>query len=218
MKMFFLLFAFCSIQMSFSSIIADNDIVRSYNQLSISVNQVGRVNEDCSITEEVKDSIDSVTSDSCFNEDVLAVINELEDCCCLREDCTFPSNECGNRVVKKGMEMVMSDYKISGSCWTFVNKLYELSGISSANRKVIYKAKKGSLIQDPSLIQPGDWIYHINYSFHNVEHSAVFICWKDYDKKLALTLSHVGQSKYAAGKYGVYDLKGVYHIMRGSMD
>lgn len=204
--------------MSFSNIIVEYDIIRSYNQPYNLGSQLGRENEDCSHREEEKDSIDSVTNDSCFNEDLLSVINELEDCCCLREDCSFPSNEVGNRVVKKGMEMVLNDYKISGSCWTFVNKLYELSGITSANRKVIYKAKKGSLIQDPSLIQPGDWIYHINYSFHNVEHSAVFICWKDYDKKLALTLSHVGQSKYAAGKYGVYDLKGVYHIMRGSMD
>ena len=218
MKTFSLLFAFCTSLLIFSSSIADDDITGNFRHSSIPRQQFV---QDCAAiptSEEVSDTTEEASIDSCFSADVLSVINELEDCCCMHDDCSFPTNECGNKIVQKGMELVMNDYKISGSCWTFVNKLYDLAGVGSSNRQVIYKAKKGSLIQDPSLIQPGDWIYHINYSFHNVEHSAVFICWKDYDKKLALTLSHVGQNKHASGKYGVYDLKGVYHIMRGSLD
>lgn len=120
----------------------------------------------------------------------------------------------GYLVLKKGFELVESNFKMSGSCWSYANKLYGLAGFTQTKRKVVYSAKKGTLLKDPSLISPGDWLYHVNYSFRNVEHSAIFVCWKDKANLLAITLSHVGQNKYAGGKFGVYDLKGVYQVTR----
>jgi hypothetical protein len=120
----------------------------------------------------------------------------------------------GFLVLNKGLELFQTNFKTSGSCWTYVNKVYEMAGFTSGKRDVIYAAKKGTLIKDPSIIMPGDWLYHVNYSFRNVEHSAIFVCWQDKEKLLAVTLSHVGQNKYAGGDFGVYDLKGVYRVTR----
>lgn len=120
----------------------------------------------------------------------------------------------GFLVLKKGFELVESNFKMSGSCWSYANKLYDVAGFTQAKRKVVYDAKKGTLLKDPSLLLPGDWLFHVNYSFRNVEHSAIFVCWKDKANLMAITLSHVGQNKYAAGRFGVYDLKGVYRVTR----
>jgi hypothetical protein len=120
----------------------------------------------------------------------------------------------GFLVLNKGLELYQTNFKTSGSCWTYVNKVYDMAGFTSGKRDVIYAAKKGTLIQDPSIIMPGDWLFHINYSFRNVEHSAIFVCWQDKEKLLAVTLSHVGQNKYVGGDFGVYDLKGVYRVTR----
>ena len=120
----------------------------------------------------------------------------------------------GFLVLNKGLELFQSNFKTTGSCWTYVNKVYDLAGYGSAKREVIYDSKKGTLIKDPSIIMPGDWLYHVNYSYGNVEHSAIFICWQDKEKLLAVTLSHVGQNKYAGGNFGIYDLKGVYRVTR----
>jgi hypothetical protein len=120
----------------------------------------------------------------------------------------------GYLVLKKGFELVESNFKMSGSCWSYANKLYDFAGFTQGKRKVVSSAKKGTLLKDPSLIMPGDWLFHVNYSFRNVEHSAIFVCWKDKANLLAITLSHVGQNKYAGGSFGVYDLKGVYQVTR----
>jgi len=164
---------------------------------------------------------DSLSSDSlrfCPSSELVKLYSELSNCCCIKDDCTEPISESGLIIVNKGINMVIEDYKISGSCWSFVNKVYELAGFPSNKRALIYKNKKGTLIKDTSIIHPGDWLYHVNYSFHNVEHSAIFICWKDYERRIGITLGHVGQNKYAPGRFGEYDLRGVYQIYRGIKD
>lgn len=167
---------------------------------------------------ENKVSQDTVVNDSseviyeaAFFDDVLTSANLS---CGSLDDSTSAELGSGYLVLKKGFELVESNFKMSGSCWSYANKLYALAGYTQTKRKVVYSAKKGTLIKDPSLILPGDWLYHVNYSFRNVEHSAIFVCWKDKANLLAITLSHVGQNKYAGGKFGVYDLKGVYQVTR----
>lgn len=161
---------------------------------------------------------DSLRLDSlqfCPSQEIIDLLGELSKCCCVKDDCIQAISLSGIEVVNKGVEMVLEDYKMSGSCWSYASKVYELAGFPSNKRTTIYKSNKGTRIKDPSIIQPGDWIYHVNYSFNNVEHSAIFICWKDYDRRIAITLSHVGQKKYAPGKFGEYDLSGVYNVIRG---
>ena len=162
--------------------------------------------------------VDSLRLDSlkfCPSQEIIDLLGEVSKCCCVKGDCIQTISLSGIEVVNKGIEMVLEDYKMSGSCWSYASKVYELAGFPSNKRTTIYKSNKGTWIKDPSIIQPGDWIYHVNYSFHNVEHSAIFICWKDYDRRIAITLSHVGQKKYAPGKFGEYDLSGVYNVIRG---
>lgn len=161
------------------------------------------------------DSLKIDSSRFCPSPEFVDILSDLSECCCIKDDCIQPISKAGIEVVNKGMDMVIENYKMSGSCWSFANKVYELAGFPQNKRTTIYKNKKGTLIKDPSIIQPGDWIFHVNYSFNNVEHSAIFICWKDYERRIAITLSHVGQNKHASGKFGVYDLRGVYNVIRG---
>lgn len=167
---------------------------------------------------ENKVTLDTVVNDSSetiyettFFDDVLTSANLS---CGSVDDSTSTALGSGYLVLKKGFELVESNFKMSGSCWSYANKLYNVAGFAHAKRKVVYSAKKGTLLKDPSLILPGDWLYHVNYSFRNVEHSAIFVCWKDKANLLAITLSHVGQNKYAGGTLGMYDLKGVYQVTR----
>jgi hypothetical protein len=67
---------------------------------------------------------------------------------------------------------------------------------------------------DISTIQPGDWLYFINHSYGDVEHSGVFLLWTDLLQKQALILSYVGGNNVVPGRYSTYDLSNVYNIMR----
>jgi len=163
----------------------------------------------------IEDSLGIDTLQFFPTKEMVDLFSEISTCCCINGDCIQPISESGIIVVHKGLKMVEEDYKMSGSCWSFANNVYELAGFPSNKRTSIYKSNKGTLLKDPSIIQPGDWIYHVNYSFHNVEHSAIFICWKDFDRRIGITLGHVGQNKYAPGRFGEYDLRGVYSVIRG---
>jgi len=55
------------------------------------------------------------------------------------------------------------------------------------------------------LIERGDWIYHINYSYAKVEHSGIFVDWVDRERKLALMLSYAGERRKTPARYKVYD-------------
>jgi hypothetical protein len=102
---------------------------------------------------------------------------------------------------------------IIGSCWDFVNEVYKRAGVSSA-KKTIFKSKLKGPYANLKLVKPGDWVYHINKSYNNVEHSAIFVCWKDLDKKLAITLSYAGMKRSVPASYGTYDLSNIFAIFR----
>lgn len=152
----------------------------------------------------------------CPNDEMLKQVKHLKDCCCLLEQgCPNKTNEGGLQIIKEGYQMaVIRKDVVVGSCWDFINAVYNNAGVQRSNREVIYKRKKGVKHSSPEILEPGDWIYHVNYSYHNVGHSAIFICWKDFDQRMGITLSYVGQNKSVPGKYGVYDLSGVYNIKR----
>ena len=143
-------------------------------------------------------------------------IERLKECSCYAQNEGLLNTDMhGYNIVSKGIEMVADTKElVRGSCWTYIDKVYKNAGYDFKDRKTIYKGSKGSRINDISLLQPGDWMYFINHSFHGVEHSAIFICWKDKERKIGITLSHVGQDKLKTGKFGFYDLKSVYNIIR----
>lgn len=47
-----------------------------------------------------------------------------------------------------------------------------------------------------------------------IEHSGIFVCWEDYDRRLGVILSYAGQQRQAPGRYRTYDLSSVYTITR----
>ena len=100
---------------------------------------------------------------------------------------------------------------VRGSCWGFINAVYNKSGVA---KETIFSSKKGGPYANADKLKPGDWIYHVNYSYGMVEHSAIFVCWKDKINKQAITLSYVGQNKSVPGRLSETNLKSVYSIFR----
>jgi len=130
------------------------------------------------------------------------------------EAAEYDASVAGKKVLAVGRKMVFEEKKIvKGSCWDYINEVYRRAGYSS-DKKTVFKSKKSGPYVDVSKIQPGDWLYYINHSYNGVEHSGIFVYWKDYKNKIGVTLSYGGQNRNEPGRYKEYDLRSVYNIMR----
>ncbi len=118
------------------------------------------------------------------------------------------------KVMKVTREMVESREVIRGACWDYLNRGFTRAGYPHAKRTIAFKSQKSGPYVSTKQIQTGDWLYHINHSYHGIEHSGMFIGWIDYDKKIGLTLSYAGEGRAEPARYRKYDLSSVYHIMR----
>ena len=99
----------------------------------------------------------------------------------------------GGDILKKGREMALIDKVIlPGSCWSWINTVYNDSGHPNKNgkRKTVYKSKKGGPYVKSNQIEAGDWLYYINHSYNDVEHSGIFVYWVDYKKKTGMILRY----------------------------
>lgn len=115
-------------------------------------------------------------------------------------------------VLKAGYQMSFeSKTVVQGSCWGFVDAVFKKAGVV---KEKIFSSKESGPYAAIEMLQPGDWIYHINYSFRNVGHSAIFVCWKNRKLKQAVTMSYVGMNRSVPGRLDIADLKGVYSIFR----
>lgn len=124
------------------------------------------------------------------------------------------TSEAGKSVLKIGRKMALEEKIIfKGSCWNYINEVFKRAGYGT-NKKVVYKSKKSGPYVDISKIQPGDWLYYVNHSYGGVEHSGIFVYWKDYKNKIGVTLSYGGESRNEPGRYRSYDLRSVYYITR----
>jgi hypothetical protein len=121
----------------------------------------------------------------------------------------------GRRVLATGREMIVGRAEIiPGSCWDYANAVYERCGYPSSKRHVVFSGGKKKGYADPAAIHSGDWLYYINHSYGNVDHSAIFVGWTNLGKKRALMLSYPGENRMEPGRYRVYDLSHVYKIVR----
>ncbi len=123
----------------------------------------------------------------------------------------------GKKILAQGRKMVFK-YKtiIKGSCWNYVNEVYNRSGYPNSKRQIIFKSKKRGPYVNLNKIQAGDWLYYINHSYNGVEHSGIFVYWVDYRRKIGMILSYAGGGRKEVGRYLSYDLKNVYYITRGN--
>lgn len=121
----------------------------------------------------------------------------------------------GLNILVTGRNMINNSDVILGSCWDYIDGLYTRSGYPSKKRVTVYKSKLQGPYVDISKIEAGDWLYFINHSYGDVEHSAVFIAWTNIEKKEALMISYAGGNQAVPARYKTYDLSSVYNIIRG---
>lgn len=128
------------------------------------------------------------------------------------------ASKSGKKVLETGRKMTLVNKEIVvGSCWDYADTVYQRAGFSRQHqlRQTIFRGsqRKGPYA-DIRQIKPGDFLYYINHSYHDVEHSAIFIDWEDKNRKIALMLSYGGQNRKSPARYKPYDLSHVYRIIR----
>ena len=123
--------------------------------------------------------------------------------------------EDGRRILETGRDMALRKREIlPGSCWDWINAVFNRAGFPAKNRKTLFKTAKKGPYADPKLILPGDWLYYVNHSYGNIEHSGIFVDWVSRGSKEALILSYGGEQRKEPGRYRPYDLSSVYTILR----
>ncbi len=124
----------------------------------------------------------------------------------------------GKTILTTGRRMVEMKQVIRGSCWDYANAVFNNSGFKRDQRVSLLKSKFKGPYADSSTILPGDWLYFINYSFKESDHSGIFVEWTDVEKKIAVILSYVGGKKKKPGTYKIYDLRHVYTMIRAKRE
>jgi hypothetical protein len=121
----------------------------------------------------------------------------------------------GRKVLATGREMALVDRAIiNGSCWDYANAIFERAGYPyHGKREVVVSSKHKDPLAVKS-IQPGDFLSYVNHSYNGVKHSAIFVDWLDFDKKIGLMLSYAGQHRKEPARYKPYDLSDVYYVAR----
>ncbi len=118
-------------------------------------------------------------------------------------------------VMQTVRRMVENRVVIRGACWDYLDAAFTKAGYPRGQRKIVHKgSKNGGPYASAEKIHIGDWLYYINHSYHNVEHSGMFIGWINRQKKQGLIMSYAGEGRAEPARYKVYDLSDVYHIMR----
>lgn len=116
-------------------------------------------------------------------------------------------------VLKRARNMTLSQRAIiKGGCWNYLDTVFRQAGV---NRQVVHQGKyqQGPYAKADD-IQAGDWLYYINHSYHDIEHSGMFIGWVDKATNQALILSYAGEHRHEPARYRVYDISHVYQITR----
>ncbi len=137
--------------------------------------------------------------------------------CSQKSPHTFSNAKIGSpvyRVLCTGEKMIKNGVLVKGSCWDYIDATFTRAGCSRAKRVTIFKSNKHGPYANTNSIKAGDWLYFINGSYHNSEHSAIFIQWVDRRKKIAKMLSYQGEGKRKPARYKNYHLNRVYNIIR----
>ena len=120
----------------------------------------------------------------------------------------------GRRVLIRGRRMVERHEIVRGSCWNWLDTVYRRSGYDPSRRSVLFASRKKGPYAPLGLLRPGDWIYHVNHSYGDIEHSGMFVDWLDRKRHIALMLSYGGEGRRKPGRYRPYDITHTYRIIR----
>ncbi len=119
-------------------------------------------------------------------------------------------------ILRTGREMTLDEQVvIIGGCWDYIDAVYTRAGFTRDRRRVVFKGtKENGPYADEDELRPGDWVYHINHSYNDIEHSGIFIKWLDKESAIGLLLSYRGERSNKPARYRGYDLSNVYTITR----
>lgn len=119
-------------------------------------------------------------------------------------------------ILRTGREMTLDEkVVVIGGCWDYVNAVFNRAGFPSDQRSVVFQGTlENGPYADKDVLKPGDWVYHINHSYHGIEHSGIFIKWLDKKSAIGLLLSYRGEKSEQPARYRGYDLSNVYTITR----
>jgi hypothetical protein len=120
----------------------------------------------------------------------------------------------GRRILEASRSMIANQEIIVGGCWDYINSVYDRAGYSANQRVTIFKSKLQGPYIEADKVLPGDWLYFVNHSYGDTEHSAIFVAWTDVEKKEALMVSYVGKKQKKPGIYKKYILTSIYNIIR----
>ena len=139
-------------------------------------------------------------------------IEHLEDILNLAEE---ESTEAGKRVLQTSRAMIANKEIVVGGCWNYINTVYDRVGFTMRQRETVYKSKLKGPYVSPKIVQPGDWLYFVNHTYSDSEHSAIFVAWTDKSKKEALMVSYVGENHKKPAFYKKFILDNIYSVIRG---
>jgi hypothetical protein len=120
----------------------------------------------------------------------------------------------GRRILEVSRSMISNQEIFAGGCWNYINAVYDRAGAPSNLRDTIYKSKFQGPYASTDLIQGGDWLYFVNHSYSESEHSAIFVAWINEDKKEALMVNYIGGNKKKPGTYKRFIIDEVYNVFR----
>jgi hypothetical protein len=103
---------------------------------------------------------------------------------------------------------------LRGACWDYIDAVWNRAGFPEEKRETIFRSKKRGPYARSEAIRPGDWLYFINHSYGDIEHSALFVAWADRSRHQAYMLSYAGQQRDECARYKRYDISGVFEIIR----
>ena len=120
----------------------------------------------------------------------------------------------GRTILEISRTMIADQDIIVGGCWDYINAVFDRAGYPSQQRLTVYKSKFAGPYAQVESFQSGDWLYFVNHSYKNIEHSAIFVAWVDEVKKEALMVNYVGGNKKKPASYKRFILDNVYAIFR----
>ncbi|KHD07055.1 hypothetical protein PN36_14810 [Candidatus Thiomargarita nelsonii] len=120
----------------------------------------------------------------------------------------------GKKILVTGRQMIENKVILPGGCWDYIHEIYNRAGYPNlpTKREDVFKSVSTGPYANINLFRLGDFLYFINHSYKNFEHSAIFIDWLD--NKQALMLSYAGENRHQPARYFPYDLSSVFRVIR----
>ncbi|HXB98379.1 MAG TPA: hypothetical protein VNZ54_10010 [bacterium] len=121
----------------------------------------------------------------------------------------------GAKILAQARSMAVDHHEIVlGACWDYLDAAWDRAGYPPARRRTIFKSRLHGPYAADAALQPGDWIYFVNHSYGDVEHSGIFVAWADRGRREAYLFSYAGEHRAEPARYKLYELNGVFRVVR----